>query len=164
MPVFHNNRLYVTVGGDIWWGKHKAWLLCIDATKTGDITESGLLWSYPLDRHCCSTPSIQDGLAYVADCGGKVHCVDAETGRPYWVHDAEGEIWASTLVADGKVYIGTRKGDFWILAAGKAKRVIRSIHFDDPIHSTAVAANGVLYVGTMTHLYALRQGDDQGKR
>ena len=158
MPVFHDNRLYVTVGGDIWWGKHQAWLLCIDATKTGDITESGLLWSYPLERHCCSTPSIQDGLVYVADCGGKVHCVDAETGRPYWVHDAEGEMWASTLVADGKVYIGTRKGVFWILAAGKTKRVIRAVHLDDPIHSTAVAANGVLYVGTMTRLYALRDG------
>ena len=21
MPVFHNNRVYVTGGGDIWWGK-----------------------------------------------------------------------------------------------------------------------------------------------
>ncbi len=26
IPVFHNNRVYVTVGGDIWWGKHQAWL------------------------------------------------------------------------------------------------------------------------------------------
>ena len=35
MPVFHDNRLYVTHGGDIWWGKNQAWLKCIDATKTG---------------------------------------------------------------------------------------------------------------------------------
>ena len=104
------SRCAVAGGGDIWWGKHQAQLLCIDAAKTGDITESGRLWSYPLERHCCSTPSIEDGLIYVADCGGKVHCVDAETGRPYWVHDANGEIWSSTFVADGKVYIGTRKG------------------------------------------------------
>lgn len=159
MPVFYRKRIYVTVGGDIWWGKHKAWLLCIDATKTGDVTKSGLLWSYPLERHCCSTPSIEDGLVYVADCGGKVHCVDAETGQPYWIHDAEGEIWASTLVADGKVFVGTRKGDFWVLAAGKSKAVRRRVHLDEPIHGTAVAANGVLYVTTMTRLYALCKGD-----
>jgi outer membrane protein assembly factor BamB len=158
MPVFHNNRVYVTYGGDIWWGKHEAWLTCIDATKKGDITESGLLWTYPLDRHCCSTPSIHDGLVYVADCGGKVHCVDAEDGRPYWVHDAGRDMWASTLVADGKVYIGTRGRDFWVLAAGKEKRVLSSIRLDAPVISTPVAANGTLYVGTMTRLFALQNG------
>ena len=87
-----------------------------------------------------------------------MHCVDAETGHPYWVHDARGEMWASTLVADGKVFIGTRKGDFWILAAGKEKRVLSSVRLEDPVISTAVAANGTLYVGTMTRLYALQKG------
>jgi len=158
MPVFHDGRVYVTFGGDIWWGKNQAWLQCIDAGKSGDITAGGGLWSYAVEHHCCSTPSIQDGLVYVADCGGKVHCVDAETGRPYWVHEARGEIWASTLVADGKVFTGTRKGDFWILAAGKEKRVLSSVHLEDGVISTAVAANGTLYVGTMTRLYALQEG------
>jgi outer membrane protein assembly factor BamB len=158
MPVLHDGRVYVTVGGDIWWGKHQAWLQCIDASKSGDCTKTALLWSYPVGRHCCSTPSIHDGLVYAADCDGKVHCVDAQTGKPYWVHEAGGEIWASTLVADGKVYVGTRRGDFCVLAAGKTKKVLSSIRLPDPIHSTAVAANGTLYVGTMTRLYALKQG------
>jgi outer membrane protein assembly factor BamB len=158
MPMFYDGRVYVTVGGDIWWGKNQAWVQCIDASRTGDITHTGLVWSCPVDRHCCSTPSIHDGLLYVADCGGKVRCLDAKTGHPYWVHDARGEIWTSTLVADGKVYIGTRNGDFWVLAAGKQKRVLSSIRLDDPVVSSVVAANGTLYVGTMTRLYALQKG------
>jgi len=157
MPVFLGGRVYVTVGGDIWWGKHQAWLKCIDASQKGEITETGLLWSYPVDRHCCSTPSIHDGLVYVADCGGKVHCVDAHSGRSYWVHDAGREMWGSTLVADGKVYIGTRRGDFWVLAAGRQKRVLSSIRLEDPVISTPVAAGGTLYVATMTRLYALQK-------
>jgi len=158
MPVFHEGRVYVTVGGDIWWGKNQAWLKCIDAHGSGDVTQSGLLWSYAVERHCCSTPAVRDGLAYVADCAGKVHCVDAANGRAYWVHDAGGEIWASTLVADGKVYVGTRRGEFWVLAAGKQKRVLSSIRLNAAVISTAVAANGVLYVGTMSRLYALKNG------
>jgi outer membrane protein assembly factor BamB len=158
MPVFHDGRLYVTVGGDIWWGKREAWLQCIDATQTGEITSSGLLWSYPVERHCCTTPAIHDGLAYVADCAGKVHCVDLQTGRPVWVHDAGAETWASTLVADGKVYIGTRRGDFTVLAAGRQLRVLSSIRLDDAVISTPVAANGTLYVGTMGALFALQSG------
>ena len=156
MPVFYKNRLYVTVGGDIWWGKEKAWLQCIDATGTGDITASGLLWSYPVKEHCCSTPSIVDGLVFVADCGRYVHCVDAETGKPYWTHDCEGEIWASTLAADGKVYIGTRRGQLWVFAAGKEKQVLSSVRLDSPMDASPVAANGTLYITTMRSLYAFR--------
>ncbi len=155
MPVFDDGRIYLTTGGDIWWGKRQSWIKCIDASQTGDITESGLIWSYPLEHHSCSTPSIQDGLVYVADTAGKVHCLDAMTGKPYWVHSAGGEIWASTLTADGKVYIGTRRGNFWALATGREKRVLGSVRMNDPIISTAVAANGTLYVSTLYQLYAL---------
>jgi outer membrane protein assembly factor BamB len=160
MMVFLDGRLYVAFGGDIWWGKRQAWLQCIDAAGSGDTTAQGPVWSYAVQRHCCSTPAIHDGLAYIADCEGMVHCVDAESGRPYWVHDAGSEIWASTLVADGKVYIGTRRGDFWVLAARRTKQVLSSIRLDAAVISTCAAANGVLYVGTMERLYALQQGED----
>ncbi len=158
MPVFHEGRVYVTHGGDIWWGKHESWLKCIDGSGSGDVTETNLVWSYPLGQHCCSTPAVHEGLIYVADCDGQVHCVDAATGKAYWVHDAGREIWASTLVADGKVFVGTRRGEFCILATGKEKRVLSSVQLDSPVHGTAVAANGTLYVGSMTRLYALQQG------
>jgi outer membrane protein assembly factor BamB len=156
--VYHDGDLFVTVGGDLWWGKNEAWLQCIDARRTGDITGTGLKWKYPLDHHCLSTPSVRDGLVYVADCGGKVHCVDAATGKPFWIHDAGGEMWASTLVADGKIYVGTRRGKFWVLAADRTKRVIASFQLESPVVSTCVAANGTLFVGTMTHLHAVKAG------
>jgi outer membrane protein assembly factor BamB len=156
-PVFHENRVYVTVGGDLWWGKREAWLKCIDATGTGDVTQSAEIWSYPLVRHSMATPSVQDGLVYVTDCGRQIHCVDAVTGEAVWTHDAEGEIWASTLVADDKVYLGTRRGHFWVLAAGREKRVLSRIALGSPISATAVAANGVLYVTTMNRLYAIAE-------
>ena len=156
MPVFYKNRLYVTGGGDIWWGKNEAWLQCIDATQTGDITDRGRLWSYPLERHCCATPSIDHGLVFVGDCGRQLHCVDAETGRPHWTHTLGGAIWGSTLAADGKVYVGSQYGDFWILAAQPSKQVLLSTKFDSPIVSTPAAANGVLYVATQERLYAVQ--------
>ena len=156
-PVFHDNRLYVTVGGDIWWGKTQAWLQCIDATKTGDVTSSALLWSCDLKKHCCSTPAVHDGLVFVADCGRMIYCVDAKTGQVYWTHEAKGDIWASTLVADGKVYVGSRRRDFHIFAAGREKKVLAEIKLDSAIAATPVAANGVLYVTTMKKLYAFQK-------
>ena len=155
MPVFYKGRVYVSAGGDFWWGKRRSWLKCIDATKTGDITRSAELWSYEIKTHCMSTPAIHDGLLYLSDGGKTVHCLDAETGQPQWTHDAKGDMWASCLIADNKVYIGTRRGDFWVLAAGRQHKLLSHVHLGAPISGTATAANGNLYVATMTHLYAI---------
>jgi outer membrane protein assembly factor BamB len=155
MPVFYQGKIYVTVGGDYWHGKHQSWLECIDAGGTGDITRSGEVWSHVLQRHCLSTPSICDGLVYIVDCGPSVHCLDVKTGREYWSQPIKGDVWGSTLVADGKVYVGTQKRMFYVFAAGKEKRLISSIELDSAMNSSPVAANGVLYVATMQRLYAI---------
>ena len=157
MPVFYKNRIYVTVGGDIWWGKRKAWLKCIDASKTGDITDTGEIWSHPLELHSVATPAIANGLVYVTDCGKNLRCIDAENGSTYWTHKLNQASWSSALVADKKVYVGSQGRDFWIFDEGKKKSVVDSVKFDSPIHSTPVAANGVVYISTETRLYAIKQ-------
>jgi outer membrane protein assembly factor BamB len=158
MPVFYRDRIYAAGGGDVFWGKNEAWLKCIDATKTGDVTTNALVWSYPLEKHVLSTPAIYGGLVFIADCGRRFHCLDAETGKPLWTHELKGEVWASPLVADGRIYLGTRSGAFYVFAAGKEKRVLSEVELGNPVSATTTAANGVLYVATMTHLYAVRKG------
>jgi outer membrane protein assembly factor BamB len=155
MPGFYRNRVYVAGGGDIFWGKNEAWLKCIDPSGAGDITKTGQVWSYALQKHVLATPAISEGLIFLGDCGGQFHCVDAATGRACWTHEIHGDAWASALVADGKVYVGTRAGDFYVFAAGREKRVLSSFTLGAPISATPIAANGVLYVATMTHLYAV---------
>jgi len=155
MPVLYKNRIYVVAGGDIWWGKRQSWLKCIDATLTGDITATGELWSYPIPRQSCATPAILNGLVFVTDDAGVVYCVDAETGQEYWTHQVGRSIWSSALGADGRIYVGARNGSFSILAADKVKTEIFNTRFPEEIHGTPTAANGVLYVPTLSKLYAL---------
>jgi outer membrane protein assembly factor BamB len=157
MPVFHEDRIYVAGGGDIWWGKNEAWLKCIDATGAGDITSSGQVWSYPLEKHVMATPTVANGLVFIGDTGRTVHCVDARTGVGLWKHEVKGEIWASALVADGKVYLGTRSGWFYVFEAGREKKVLSELELGQPISGTATAANGVLYVTTMNQLFAVQK-------
>jgi outer membrane protein assembly factor BamB len=158
MPVFDHDRIYLAGGGDLWWGKNEAWLKCIDATKTGDITTNGLLWAYRLEKHVMGTPAVVDGLVFIADCGRKFHCVDAATGKACWTHDIEGEAWASPLATDGKVYLGTRTGHFYVFGATRDKQLLSLCKLGQPISATAAAANGILYVATMNRLYALQEG------
>lgn len=158
MPVFHEARIYVAGGGDIWWGKNEAWLKCIDARGQGDITTNGLVWSYALRKHVMGTPAVVDNLVWIADCGQVLHCVDARTGQGLWTQELNGEAWASPFVADGKVYLGTRRGIFYVFEAGPEKKILSEADLGTPISGTASAANGVLYVATMNRLYALKEG------
>jgi outer membrane protein assembly factor BamB len=106
-----------------------------------------------------STVSITpDGLLFVADFSGYLHCLDAETGAVYWTHDLKAHIWGSTLVADGKVYIGDEDGDLAVFAASKEKKLLSLTNLGAPVYSTPVVANGVLYVSSNTHLFAFGTG------
>jgi hypothetical protein len=58
-------------------------------------------------------------------------------------------------VADGKVYVGSLRGDFWTLAAGRELKVLSRVDLGEPVHATPTAANGTLYVGTKSRLFAL---------
>ena len=154
-PVFYKNRVYLAFTQDPWHTGKTGWFACVDATLKGDVTRSGLLWSYKDLGKSISTASIHDGLVYIAGFDGRLHCLDAESGRPYWVHEAGGPIWGSTLVADGRVYLGTGRQTFWVLRAGKTPEVISKIRMRDRVCTTPTAANGVLYVATYKHLYAI---------
>jgi len=60
--------------------------------------------------------------------------------------------------ADGKVYIGTIKGDFCVLAAGKEKRVVSQVRLPGAMWASPVAANGSLYLVTRRYLYVVACG------
>jgi hypothetical protein len=155
-PVFYKGRVYVAIGQDPEHGEGLGNLSCIDASKTGDITTSGRVWTYDKLNRTISTVSIADDILYVADFAGVLHCLDPETGQVHWTHKTGSHIWGSTLVADGKVYLGNEAGDLMVFAASKDKKVIGSVNLGAPVYSTPVAANGVLYVASQTHLYALQ--------
>ena len=154
-PVFYNNRVYVAIGQDPMHGRGQGMLHCIDATKTGDITETGKIWSYDgLDRTIASA-TIAEGLLYIPDIAGRVRCLDADTGKRQWVYETGAQAWGSVLAADGKLYFGT-KAEFFVMAAGREPKVLSRVSVGSPVYTTPVAANGVLYVASQQFLWAVQ--------
>jgi outer membrane protein assembly factor BamB len=159
-PVFYKNRVYVASGQDPEHGEGVGRLVCIDPTKAGDITKAGVLWEYKGIKRSISTCSIDPatGLLFIGDFSGFVHCLDAETGKLQWVYDMKAHMWGSTFVADGKVYVGDEDGDFTVLKADRTLKVISEINLGAPVYSTPIVANGTMYVGSQTHLFAVAAG------
>ena len=158
-PVFYKNRVYVATGQDPEHGEGVGHLVCLDATKTGDITKTGVIWEYKGIKRSISSVSIdpKTGLLFIGDFSGFVHCLDAETGKLNWVYDMKAHMWGSTMVADGKVYVGDEDGDFVVLAAkgGDKPQVLSETNLGAPVYSTPVIANGTMYIASQTHLFAI---------
>ncbi|MCA9414922.1 MAG: PQQ-binding-like beta-propeller repeat protein, partial [Candidatus Omnitrophica bacterium] len=155
-PVVVEDRVYVTIGQDPEHGAGVGNIVCIDATKRGDITKTGEIWSDKSIERSLSTPSVVDGLVFVSDFSGYVSCYDADTGELYWRHDTLSHIWGSTLVAGGLVIVGNEDGYVTMLKAGRELEVVAEVNMMSPIYASPVVANGTLYLQTHTHLFAIR--------
>ena len=155
-PVVYEDHVYIANGQDPEHGEGVGHMYCIDATKRGDITKTGLVWHFDKIRRSISTPAIKDGLVYEADFSGFLHCLDAKTGEEYWNHDLFAAVWGSPMLVDGKIYIGDEDGDVVILQEGKTKKVIGEINMGSSVYSSAVPANGVLFISNRNQLYALQ--------
>jgi outer membrane protein assembly factor BamB len=132
--------------------------------------DSGLVWHFggpvvpkPQDGgkeyvigRTLSTVAIHDGLLYAADLVGFFYCLDARTGKELWEFDLKDNTWNSPFYVDGKVYMGT-DGDLYVFQAGKEKpeKPQAQIDMGQGLKVPPVAVNGVLYVNTGTHLYAI---------
>ena len=157
-PVIVDNVVYIANGQDPEHGEGVGHAYAIDATRRGDITESGRIWHYDRIRRSISTAAVIDGLVYFADFSGFVHCLDAKTGRSHWTHDMFAAIWGSTIFIDGRIYIGDEDGDITVLRHGPKLEVLAETNMNSSVYSTPVPANGVLYVSTRNQLFALADG------
>ena len=154
-PVLVGSQVFMSVGQDPDHPNGIGHAYCINASGKGDISESGKVWQYDKVGRSISTAAVADGLVYLADMKGVLHCLDAKTGKPMWTYDTLAPVWGSPLVADGKVYIGDQDGDVAVLKAGPEFKKIAEIDMGGSVYSTPVPANGVLYVMTRSDLFAI---------
>ena len=156
-PVIYDNKVYLANGQDPEHGEGVGHLYCIDATKRGDITQSGVVWHYDKIRRSISTGAIYDGMLFYPDFSGFLHCLDAKTGKVFWVHDMFAAVWGSPMVVDGKVYLGDEDGDIAILAATREKKVIAEINMGSSVYCTPIPANGTLFISNRNQLFAIAE-------
>ncbi len=157
-PVIFDNVVYISNGQDPEHGEGVGHAYAIDGTKRGDITTSGMLWHFDKIRRSISTAAIKDGLIYLADFSGFLHCLDLKTGQPYWTHDMFAAIWGSPMIIGDKVYLGDEDGDVAVMEHSKTFKLVSEQNMGSSVYATAVPANGALFLMNRNQLYAVAEG------
>jgi len=154
-PVFADGRIFVAMGQDPTHGNGPSLIHAISPNGRGDVTSSGLLWTSRDVGRVVGTPIVKDGLLYVGDLGGTVHCLDAATGAEVWKHETNAAIWGSFLLAGDRLYVGNEEGLMTVLRAGPRKELLAQIEMDAPLYSRPAIVGDTLYLTTGRRLYLI---------
>ena len=154
-PVFADGRVFIAMGQSPGHGNAPSLVHAISPNGQGDVTKSGLLWTSREVGRVVGTPIVKDGLLYVGDLGGTVHCLDAATGSHVWKYETNGAIWGSLLLAGDRLYVGNDGGFMTVLSAGRRKELLAQIEMDAPLYSRPAVIGDALYLATASRLYLI---------
>jgi len=154
-PVFADGRVFIAMGQSPGHGNAPSFIHAIDPNGQGDVTKSGLLWTSREVGRVVATPIVKDGLLYVGDVGGTIHCLDAATGEHLWKHETNDAIWGCLLLAGDRLYVGNAEGLMTVLRAGRRKELLAQIEMDAPLYSRPVVVGDALYLATANRLYLI---------
>ena len=137
-----DNRIYV--------GTEQGDLYCLNA---GD---GSTIWKSRIGADSDSTPAVVKGRVYTAAEDGFVYSFDQITGAQIWKFKADGGLsrnfkersgfWASPIVHDDRIYIGSNNGIMYCLTADKGELVWQHL-VRAPIWGTAPVVDGRVVFG-----------------
>jgi outer membrane protein assembly factor BamB len=152
-PVFADGRVFVALGQSPGHGNGPSLIHAISPNGQGDVTASRLLWTSRDVGRVVGTPIAKDGLLFVGDLGGTIHCLDAATGAQVWKHETNEAIWGSLVLAGDRLYVGNVAGTMTVLRAGRRKELLAEIEMDAPLYSRPALIGDALYLATANRLY-----------
>lgn len=161
--VVDGNYVYVAHSEENVAGNAMGCVVCIDASKSGDITESGQVWRHDGVAAGYASPAAANGRVYFVDNSAELWCFDAKDGQRYWTHRL-GRVGkgSPTVTADGVIYVGEQNGVFHILrdtgsACESLDREELPPHGDfiDELYGSPVVADGRVYFMARYATYCL---------
>lgn len=160
--VIRNSTLFVTHGEENMDTTQMGMVAAIDLSgKTGEIPLSALAWNTHGFMPTFSSPVLDGDRLYVLDNGAIVGAFDTATGKQLWTRTLGTLQKGSATLADGKLYIGTENGKFYILQPSATgvevldEDVLGSAGEPEVIVASPVVAGGRVYVTSMEKLYAI---------
>lgn len=165
--VVDGNYAYVCHSEENYTTTKMGAVVCLDASQTGDITESGEVWRNDGFTVGYASPAIANGRLYVVTNDAELIAFDAKTGKEHWQFDL-GRVGkgSPTVTADGVIYVCEQNGFFHILRDEGDKCLSLDVkefaligdNVDEMYGSPAVA-NGRVYFMARSGVYCLGAKD-----
>lgn len=160
-PLFRDNVAYITHGEENLDTTEMGMIAAVDATRTGVLTPDAYKWRTRGFLPSYASPVADADRLYTVDNSAIVGAFDLATGAKVWEKTLGTLQKGSPLLADGKLYVGTENGKFFILRPGATgvevldEDLLGTAQAPEPIVASPIVADGRIYVTSMDALYAI---------
>src|SRR5437899_441493 len=143
-------------------------IAAIDGSQTGDIKTTK--WAVKGDQFGFSLPVIDGSRVYQVENGSHLKAFDLDTGRELWRQNLGTVQKAPLVLADGKLYVGTESGKFFIvrphadraevlsevqLPPSKDDNAGQSAGIPEPVFGGAAISRGRIFFVSTGGVYAI---------
>lgn len=143
-------------------------IAALDGSQAGDI--KALKWAQKGDQFGFSSPVIDGTRVYQVENGSRLKAYDVESGAPLWTQTLGTAQKAPLVFADGKLYVGTESGKFFIVRPGADRAEVlsevelpvskddnagQSAGLPEPVFAGAAVSRGRIFFVSTGGVYAL---------
>ena len=100
-------------------------------------------------------PLAKGDHVYIVNDKGFAGCFHARTGKERWFERLGGDVYASPVMIDGKIYAPNDAGDVYVIAADPTYKQFARNAMGERIRATPAVADGRLYIRGQFHLFCI---------
>ncbi|MEM6329604.1 MAG: PQQ-binding-like beta-propeller repeat protein [Planctomycetota bacterium] len=151
-PVSDGERVYFSSGYPM------KLMFAVRLGGRGDVTQTHVAWRSRRQTPTQPSPVLVGGRMYTVSDDGVGVCLDTADGSLVWQGRLGGTYSASPLLAGDRVYFFSREGETTVVRdaeSGPEKLGVSRV--DGRIMASPAVVDGVMYLRTDTHLYAIAE-------
>jgi outer membrane protein assembly factor BamB len=159
--LYRDGTVYLTHGEENIGTTEMGMIAAIDARRKGDLKEDAFKWKTLGFLPTYASPVMDNERLYTVDNSAIVAAFDLQSGKRLWERGLGTLQKGSPLLADGKLYVGTENGRFYILKPSATgvevldEEWLGSQEAPEVIVASPIVADGRIYVTSMDATYAI---------
>ena len=159
--VVHGSTAILTHSEENLQSSEMGMMVAVDASAKGEIKKEQIKWSVYGWQGGFSSPVMDGDRIYQVDNGANLAAFDVNTGKQLWLQNLGTIQKASPVLADGKLYVGTENGKFFILKPSATgceildQDQLGTEALPEAIIASAAVSNGRIYFVSDANLYCI---------
>ena len=129
-------------------------LVAIKPNGQGDVTKSHVVWQSREGAYYVPSPVCTDEYLFTTMTTGRVHCIEASTGRILWSEDL-GLQYSSPVLANGLVYMPSDDGVITVIKPGTKFVYVAKNSIGEKMNASPAISNGKIYLRGYQHLFCI---------
>ncbi|MBE3086654.1 MAG: PQQ-like beta-propeller repeat protein [Bacteroidetes bacterium] len=129
-------------------------LVAIKPDGQGDVTESHIIWQSREGAYYVPSPVCTDEYLFTTMTNGRVHCIEAATGKILLVENL-GLQYSSSVLANGLVYMPNDEGVITVIKPGPKFEYVSKNSIGEKMNASPAISNGKIYLRGYKHLFCI---------